>query len=138
MQAPGREEVNMLTVNPETVCFLIEKARVFHSKEAVVLPEVPDNPTDDWALQTLADHVDDRTFQEFKATVEDLEPDQQQAVVALLWVGRGDFDAEEWEAALAEARDNWTEHTAEYLIAHPLLADYLQEGLAALGYSCEE
>ncbi len=127
----------MLDINPEIVCFLIERARVFHSKEAVVLPEVPDNPTDDWGLQVLADHVDDSTLQEFKAAVEDLEPDQQQAVVALMWVGRGDFSADEWEAALAEAEDNWTEHTAEYLIAHPYLADYLQDGLAEFGYDCE-
>ena len=127
----------MLEINPEIVCFLIERARVFHSKEAVVLPEVPDNPTDDWGLQVLADHVDDSTLQEFKAAVEDLEPDQQQAVVALMWVGRGDFSADEWEAALAEAEDNWTEHTAEYLIAHPYLADYLQDGLAEFGYDCE-
>ncbi|WP_297527866.1 DUF3775 domain-containing protein [Thiohalobacter sp.] len=126
----------MLDINPEIVCFLIERARVFHSKEAVVLPEVPDNPTDDWGLQVLADHVDDSTLQEFKAAVDDLEPDQQQAVVALMWVGRGDFSADEWEAALAEAEDNWTEHTAEYLIAHPYLADHLQEGLAEFGYDC--
>jgi hypothetical protein len=76
-------------------------------------------------------------FQEFKATMEDLEPDQQQEVVALMWVGREEFDAAEWDAAVAEARAEWTENTAEYLIAHPQLADYLREGLDALGYSCE-
>ena len=126
----------MLDINPEIVCFLIERTRVFHSKEAVVLPEVPDNPTDDWGLQVLADHVDDSTLQEFKAAVDDLEPDQQQAVVALMWVGSGDFSADEWEVALAEAENNWTEHTAEYLIAHPYIADHLQAGLAEFGYDC--
>jgi hypothetical protein len=53
-----------------------------------------------------------------------------------MWVGRGDFSVEEWPAALEEAADSWNEYTAEYLIAHPLLADYLEEGLAAFGYSC--
>ncbi|WP_275096564.1 DUF3775 domain-containing protein [Sedimenticola hydrogenitrophicus] len=125
-----------LDINQDTVCFLSEKARLFHCKEEVVIPEVPDSPSDDWALQVLADHSGDTTFQEFKATIEDLEPDQQQAVVALMWVGRGDFSVEEWPAALEEAADSWNEYTAEYLIAHPLLADYLEEGLAAFGYSC--
>jgi len=127
----------MLNINPETVCFLISRARIFHSQEDVVLPDVPDSPTEDWALQTLADHGGDAVFQEFKATVDDLEPDQQQEVVALMWIGREEFSAREWKMALAEARSEWNEYTAEYLIAHPQLADYLLDGLDALGYSCE-
>ena len=127
----------MLNLNPDTVCFLILKARVFHSQEEVVLPDVPDSPADDWALQALADHAGDTVFQEFKATIDDLEPDQQQALVALMWIGRDEFSADEWVAALQEARRNWGENTAEYLIAHPQLADYLLEGLNLLGYTCE-
>ena len=130
-------EVVMLNVNPDTVCFLILKARVFHSQEEVVLPDETDSPADDWARQALADHAGDTVFQEFKATIDDLEPDQQQALVALMWIGRDEFSADEWAEALLEARRNWGENTAEYLIAHPQLADYLLEGLNLLGYSCE-
>ncbi len=128
----------MLDLNPDTVCFLIAKARVFHSKEEVVLPDPTDSPADDWGRQVLADHGDDAVFQEFKTTVDDLEPDQQQVLVALMWLGRGEFDADEWEDALEEARSSWTPTTAEYLIAHPQLADHLLEGLDLLGYSCQE
>jgi len=127
----------MLNLNPDTVCFLISAARLFHSKEDVVFPEIPDSPSDDWALQALADHSGDSVFQEFKSTIDDLEPDQQQEVVALMWLGRDEFSADEWESAREEARDSWTETTAEYLIAHPQLADYLLEGLDLLGYSCD-
>ena len=130
-------EVVMLNVNPDTVCFLILKARVFHSQEEVVVPDEPDSPADDWARQALADHAGDSVFQEFKATIDDLEPDQQQALVALMWIGRDEFSADEWAEALLEARRNWGENTAEYLIAHPQLADYLLEGLNLLGYGCE-
>ena len=127
----------MLELNPDTVCFLIAKARVFHSKEQVVLPDPTDSPADDWGRQVLADHGDDAVLQEFKSTVDDLEPDQQQSLVALMWLGRGEFDPDEWEEALAEARDSWTDATAQYLIAHPQLADHLLEGLDLLGYRCE-
>jgi hypothetical protein len=127
----------MLNLNPDTVCFLISKARAFHCKEDVVIPDTPDSPSEDWALQALADHSGDSVYQEFKTTIGDLEPDQQQAVVALMWVGRDEFSAEEWDSALAEAQVEWTENTAEYLIAHPQLADFLLEGLDALGYSCD-
>jgi hypothetical protein len=50
-----------------------------------------------------------------------------------MWVGRGDYRAEEWHRALADARDRWNERTAEYLIETPLLSDYLSEGLDRLG-----
>ncbi len=127
----------MLNLNPDTVCLLISKARVFHSKEDVVFPEIPDSPSEDWALQALANHSGDHVFQEFKSTIDDLEPDQQQEVVALMWLGRDEFGVDEWEAALEEARNSWTESTAEYLIGHPQLSDYLLEGLDLLGYSCD-
>lgn len=127
----------MLDVNPATVCFLIDKAHEFHVKEEVVLPDTPGSPSEDWALQVMADHVDDSTFLEFKSTVADLEPDQQAQLVALLWLGRGDYAVEEWDEAVAEAGRLRNKRTAEYLIAHPLLADYLEEGLELLGYSCE-
>ena len=127
----------MLDVNPDTVCFLISKAREFHAKEEVVIPDMPDSPAEDWGRQVLADHAGDWTLEEFKATFNDLDPEQQQNVVALFWLGRGDFSVEEWEDAVKEAGEEWTTETADYLIAHPLLADFLLEGLELLDYSCD-
>ena len=126
----------MLDINPDTVCRLIQLAREFHAQVDVVIPETEGNPSGDWAAQTLANHADDMTFQEFRSIVRDLEPDQQQQVVALLWTGRGDYSEDEWEDALEQARYDWTPYTAEYLIVHPLLANYLEEGLDIFGYSC--
>ena len=100
--------LTMLELNPEIVCFLIVKAHEFHAKEGVVIPEEPYSPADDWGLQVLADHQDDATYAEMKATIEDLEPDQQVQLVALMWVGRGDFAIEEWDAALARRRETKT------------------------------
>ena len=128
----------MLDINPATICFLIDKAHEFHAKEDVVIPDTPGSPSEDWALQVLADHADDATFQEFKTTIADLDRDQQVQLVALLWLGRGDYDVEEWDEAVAEAGRLWNSRTAEYLISHPLLADYFEEGLDLLGYSCED
>lgn len=127
----------MLELNPETVCFLISKAKEFHAKEQVTIPDEALSPTEDWARQALADHADDLTFQEFKAAVDDLEPDQQAAVVALMWLGRGDYSEDQWDDAVAEAQAQWTPTTAEYLMTRPLVADYLTEGLFLLGHSCE-
>ena len=125
-----------LDISVETVCRLIDLAMEFHAQEQVVIPEEPGNPSGDWAQQVLAAHVEDSTFQEFKADVMDLEPDQQHQLVALLWLGRGDYTLEEWNDAVEYAAENASPTTAEYLIAHPQLADYLIEGLAQYGLSC--
>jgi hypothetical protein len=127
----------MLDLNPDTVCSIISRAHQFHAKEEVVLPEEPFGPGDSSSLQLLADHAGDETFSELRNAINELEPDQQVQLVALMWLGRGDFELGEWEDALDQARDSWTEHTAEYLIATPLVADYLEEGLSQHGYSCE-
>ncbi|WP_461480647.1 DUF3775 domain-containing protein [Porticoccus sp.] len=127
----------MLNVNPETVCRLINLARGFQAQEDVTFPEEQENASGDWAIQLLASHPDDSTFLEFKSIIDDLEPDQQWEVVALQWLGRGDFTKDEWTEAVAEATNSWNARTAEYLIAHPLLPDDLQEGLDILGYSCD-
>ena len=125
----------MLDLNPDTVFFIIDKAHEFHVKEEVTFPEEPLSPSDDWARQILADHADDPSFAELKTTIDDLEPDQQVSLVALMWLGRGDYSLDEWEAALAQAGDSWNERTAEYLIGTPLLADYLTEGLEQFGHT---
>lgn len=128
----------MLALNPETVCFLINKAKEFHAKEEVVIPDEPLSPSEDWARQVLADHADDLSYQEFGDAINDLEPDQQFAIIALMWLGRGDYSVEQWDTALSDAKERWTPRTAEYLLARPMVADYLSEGLDLLGYSCEE
>lgn len=125
----------MLDVNPETVSSLIDKARIFHGKEGVIIPDDNTGSSGNLAADMLTEHQDDNTVQEFKAAVDDLEPDQQVELVALMWVGRGDFDPNDWDAAVRQAREEWTPHTAEYLLSTPLVSDYWEEGLAALGYS---
>lgn len=118
-----------LDLNRDTIEFIVDRARGFHAKEQVTIPQEPLSPSGDWARQVLEDHIDDPAYQEMKSTIEDLEPDQQRMLVALMWVGRGDYSVDEWDEALEYAEDSWNEHTADYLIGTPLLADYLVEGM---------
>ena len=127
----------MLDINPDIVCSIIARAREFHAKEEVVIPNVGDDDAD-WGMQILADHANDPSFQELKTNIDDLEPDQQVTLVALMWLGRGDYTTEEWQEALVFARESWNHRTAEYLIGTPLVADYLQEGLSQFDLSCDE
>src|SRR5690606_2775901 len=121
-----RRRAMLLEVNPDTVRFIIDRLRQFQAKEGVTFP---DDADDDWARQILADYADDPVVAEVRSTIDDLDPDQQVELVALTWVGRGVFGPDEWEAALAQARDSWNERTADYLLGTPLAADFLEEGL---------
>jgi hypothetical protein len=118
-----------LELNPEIVQFIIDKAHEFHSREDVTFPEEPADVDPEWAEMVTTDYSSDPYYQELKTIIDDLEPDQQMMLVALMWVGRGDYSLEEWDEALAFAEETWTDHTAEYLIGTALLADYLAEGL---------
>ena len=128
----------MLNVSSDTICFVIAKAREFQAKEEVVIPEVPNNPSDDWARQVLADHLDDLTVDELRATVDDLDREQQEDLIALMWLGRGDYELSEWEQALEDAEQAIGEDPTRYLLGHPLVADYLEEGLIQHGLSCQD
>lgn len=119
----------MLEINTETICFIISKSSAFQAKEKVVIPEEPLSPTDDWSRQVLADHIDDYTFQEVKSVIQDMSVEEQISLVALMWIGRGDFSKEEWDIAYATARDEHTTWTTEYLMSTPYVSEYLTEGL---------
>jgi hypothetical protein len=137
MKTRKQGETMDINISSEIVCDLIEKAREFHVKEAVTIVEVPLSPTDDWALQVLADHADDVSYQELYNNIQGLDVDQQITLVALMWLGRGDFLLEEWDQVLTQAGEQYNNRTAEYLIATPLVADYWAEGLDLHGYACE-
>ena|SRR5579862_1213973 len=130
---------NVLNINPEIVCFIISKAKEFHAKEEVTFSEeIPESEYEyDWS-QILADHQDDMTYMEIKKVIEDLEPDQQVDLLALMYLGRGDFDDNEWSAAHKEAKNNLAPNLTDYLLAKPFIADFLAKGLEALGYSLDE
>ncbi len=128
----------MLNIQPETVCFIITKAREFQAKEGVVIPEdLPDSPSENWAQQMLADHDGDHTLQEVSGAIAELDDDALVELVALMWLGRGDYTLEEWRVAKQDAEASRSDHTAGYLLSHPQVAFYLEEGLNAHGFSCD-
>ena len=128
----------MLSMSPETVFFAIVKAREFDVKDAVTEPDPGSNPADDKMVSVLEDHADDPVVEELKSMIDNLNRDQQIDLVALSWLGRGDYTAGDWQTVRQEAADAHTGHTSDYLLGIPLLGDYLEEGLTLLGYSCEE
>lgn len=71
--------------------------------------------------------------------IDELNEEQQVALIALAWVGRGDHEPEEWEEALKLAAERNARGTASvYLSGLEGLGDLLSEGAAAFGLAIEE
>jgi hypothetical protein len=130
----------------ETLCRIIIRAR---ENEAQVPAQDPDEDADDvddyddddennpGALSVLEDELNTGVEEEMRATLDDLADDQLAETLALAWVGRGTYDASEWDDAFAEANDTDPESAIDELMDMPLLASHLEAGLAAFDYSCD-
>jgi hypothetical protein len=127
-----------LSISPEKICFVVVKAREFAAKDIVTDPEDSSHASDDGMISVLEDHRDDPVVQELRGFINALTEDEQVDLVALTWLGRGDGDIEDWNALRAEASRAHNNRTASYLPGMPQLADFLEDGLAAVGGSCEE
>jgi hypothetical protein len=129
----------MLTIDPDKVCQIIVEARALDAREDALDEEEGSNPVDGNMMEALEEpEGEDAVYEELRQFIESLNEDEQIELVALAWVGRGSFSVEEWEDAKAEAQRAHNDRTADYLLGMPLLADYLAEGLAAFGMSCED
>jgi hypothetical protein len=139
---PGKRieiaEPTELQISPEKVCFIVIKAREFDVKDAVTEPDPGSNPSDDKMASVLEDHADDPVMQELLSFMGGMSEDEQIDLVALAWLGRGDYTAEDWPTVRAEAADAHNDNTPAYLLGMPMLGDFLEEGLGLLGYSCEQ
>ena len=77
----------------------------------------------------------DRAEPELRAFIDAMDEDEQAELVAVMWVGRGSFDAEDFDEAVATAMAEATTPCADYLLGTPHLSENLESGLEALGYS---
>jgi len=127
-----------INIGSDKVGFIILKAREFDVKvdpedeEADEGSNPADDDDDDSAV--LEDHADDPTLEELRGAIDGLNDDEIVDLIALAWVGRGDFERNEWSSARKLARERHRRHSADYLIGMPALGDHLEEGMATLGY----
>ena len=128
----------MLTTPLEKLAYIITKAREFDVEVPPVDEDSGSNPSDDAEWDVLEASADTPTYQELVDAINGLSDLERIELLALTWLGRGDYVKEEWREALEEARRIHDEKETDYLIGTPLLADYLEEGLSQLGYSLED
>ncbi len=122
-----------LTISPEKVAFLIEKAREFDVKEAASDPDSGSNAADDDMIDVLEDNGRDPVVREITGFINAMTEDEQIDLVALMRLGRGDGTIDDWDDLRREAAEQRNNRTASYLLGEPMLGDLLAEGLDAFG-----
>jgi hypothetical protein len=127
-----------LSVATDQVCFIIAKARQFEVKDVPTMPDPASNASDDRMVSVLEARNSDPVAQEIREFVNALDEDQQIDLVALTWVGRGDYGIAEWRDAREQAAAAHNERTADYLLGLPLLSEFLEDALSDTGRSCED
>ncbi len=132
------EPINDFGIAPEKVGHVIVKAREYGAKVGAWNDTTSEGDAEEDPAAILEDFAADPTSEELAGFIGALNDDEQAALVALAWVGRGTYEAEEFAEAMETARSERANATANYLLGMPLLADYLEEGLEKLGHSPEE
>ena len=123
-----KNEAGELTISAEKAFYIIVKAREFDEEVAPTDSDSGSNPTDDRDVDVLESDADNPTLQELEGALTSLSIDEQLDLLALTWLGRGDFPT--FEQARQEAEGLPNKHIPSYLLGTPTLGDYLEEGLA--------
>lgn len=126
-----------LNISPEKVFYIIVRSREFGAKVAPAGLDTGSNPSDDAEREVLEDYPENAAAEELRAAIDQLSEDEVVDLIALTWLGRGDFSRADWPAARSLARERHRLRSSGYLMGTASLSDYLEQGLSELGYSLE-
>jgi len=118
------------------VATVVDLARAIQVKEETDADQATEDANSEAAL--LQESPDDMTEDALRQFIEELNEDEQAALIALAWVGRGDYGPEDWEEARSLAAERNESGTASYLLEMDMLGDLLAEGVASFGLSIED
>jgi hypothetical protein len=125
-----------LSISPEKVFFVTSKAR--QAEIEADEPELMADFADDDAGCGPKSRGGGTDRSELASFIRGLNVDEQVDLVALMWLGRGDGDIDNFRDLRAQAAQAHNNRTAAYLIGTPMLADYLDEAMDAFGISAED
>ena len=131
------DEPPELNIGLDKIRDIVLRARAFDFKD---LPDEPDPGEELDAGQDREERLDqgdDPTEAELRELIDDLNDDEIVDLIALVWIGRGDFGKDELAAARDLAKERHQGPSSSYLMGIPTLAEYLVEGLSAAGYDLE-
>jgi hypothetical protein len=76
---------------------------------------------------------EEKVMQDLREAISALPEDEQAVLIALAWIGRGDFGSLEFDEALTRAFDRQDGLPADYLLSLPMLGDAIEQGAMSCG-----
>jgi len=86
----------------------------------------------------LMGHDFDRAEGALRGFIEEMNEDEKAELTAIYWIGRGSFEADDFEEAVETARAEATTPTADYLLGSPHFADHLETGMETMGFDISD
>jgi hypothetical protein len=108
---------------------LVLRFNAVTAKEGMDISDLGGNASDDEVAATLQETPGDLSRDEIRQAIESMNDEQQDGLVALYWIGRGDADPEAWEQTKALARQQHEGLVSSYLLGQPDAGEFLTEGL---------
>jgi hypothetical protein len=118
-----------LPFDDEEIEKLVLRFNAVMAKEATDISDLGGNASDDEVVVTLQETEGDLSRDEITQAIESMNDEQQDALVALFWIGRGDAEPQEWEQTKALARQQHEGLVSRYLLGQPEVGEFLTEGL---------
>jgi hypothetical protein len=118
-----------LPFNDARIEQLVVRFNAVMAKEAMDISDLGGNASDDEVTVTLQETKGDLSRTEIAQDIESMNDEQQDALVALFWIGRGDSEPEDWAETKALARQQHEGLVSGYLLGQPHVGDFLTEGL---------
>ncbi len=119
----------MISISPRKIAHVIIRARELGVKVGR-WDTVGDSADADTILES---RPGDATEAELRSFIRNLNDDEKASLVAVMWIGRDSFSAEDVEEAIQTAKDEATTPTENYLLGVPHLAEHLEDGMEKLG-----
>jgi hypothetical protein len=130
LDGEGRDTID---ISLDKLAQIVLLARAYDAQTPESDPDEASNASDDGLVSVLEAQVDNPIGQELREAIESLSDDEQAVLVALTWIGRGDFECEELDKAITLAFERRQGSTIDYLLGVPLLGDLIEQGAAACG-----
>jgi hypothetical protein len=136
----------MLRINVDKVCYVADLATQLAGKfepiykgGSEVSQGLADDPGSDDARSPMLDRPGDPTAENLEDYLRALGSDELADLMAMVWLGRDEFEAEEWEDACDRADEEVQRvDSVQALLEVPNLGEHLLEALEELGYECPE
>jgi len=111
---------------------LVLRFKSIMAREGMDVSDPGGNASDDEIPEMLQERAGDLSRDEITQEIETMNDDQQDALVALFWIGRGDAEAADWAETLVLARARHEGRVSTYLLGKPMVAAYLEDGFEKL------